>query len=402
MPRHAFFLFPLILCTVLPASGPAQTLAPATASRGGGLLQTCNPTLQVDFTTAFSDGYGCQFTPQVTPGSNVVSNAQWDYYNYATGSWDTRYETAPQIAYFAAQPYPMCYTVMAYDMLASAPCAATACKLITPYAYAQCAGLQADFTIGSIDGGTITFTDLTEYPGGQVATATWSFGDGSSSVASASPTHTFTGSGPYEVCLTVVGEPPASCVASICKWLYLGPPGLPCAEVVVQGFALLQHENIVGVIDTSVTTGMNTRLDWDFGDGAVATGRIAAHAYPLGGSYQLCGTLKVWGPLLADTCVSTLCREVYPAAAISVGELPPARGPVAWPSPFTDALRVAGGPQPRRLMLHDGTGRLVYETWLPAGADPIDLELPGLACGPYVLAVESPAGRLTQLLTKAP
>lgn len=401
MPRTTQIITLLLMGAMAPTFGHAQLLSQDTLSRGGGLLQTCNPSLQIDFSTTYLDGYACQFTPQVTPGSNAISNAQWDYFNYATSTWTTSYEAAPQIAYFSAQPYPMCYTVMAFDMLASAPCMATACKLVTPYAHAQCAGLQADFTIAAVDGSTITFEDLTTFPGGQVVAATWSFGDGTSSITSASPAHSFSGSGPYEVCLTVEGAPPSGCIASICKWLYLGPSGLPCAEVVDQGFAVLQHENIVGVIDTSATTGMNARYEWDFGDGAVATGRIAAHPYPLGGAYQLCGTLKVWGPLLSDTCVSTLCREVYPAVAISVGELPQPPTPTAWPSPFTDALHIAEHPQPRRLSLLDGTGRPVYESTLPASPQPIELALPALPGGAYVLLLESPYGRQTQLLIRS-
>ncbi|MBK8225707.1 MAG: hypothetical protein IPK70_00855 [Flavobacteriales bacterium] len=358
--------------------------------------------MHVDFSTAYLDGYLCQFTPEVTPGSTSVTGAQWDYYNYDSGTWSTDYTSDPTIAYFTPQPYPMCYTVQAFDPMASQPCITTVCKLVAPQAYADCASLIVNFGIAGASAGTITFEDLTQFPAGVVQNTFWSFGDGSSIISSPSPSHTFQGNGPFEVCLTVVGAPPSYCTATLCQWLYLGPAGLPCSEVVTQGFAVLQYENLVGVVDTSNVTGMNARYDWDFGDGAVGTGRIVAHAYVPQQSYSICGTLRAWGPLLSDTCVSTICREVFIMPEVSVAELGGYNARLAWPSPFTDALTVVPSPEWRTLELLDGAGRIVFRRRLAPSAEPSTLPLAHLSAGSYILLLDGVRDRALQRLVKQP
>ncbi len=402
MPFFRNTLASFVIGLAWPIASLGQVLSGYSLAKGGGTLQTCDTSMHVDFSTAYLDGYQCQFTPAVTTGSTSVTGAQWDYYNYDSGSWSTDYTSAPTIAYFTPQPYPICYTVQAFDQLASQPCITTVCKLIAPQAFAECAGLTVNFGIAAASAGTITFQDLTQFPAGVVQSTFWSFGDGSSIASSPSPVHTFQGNGPFEVCLTVVGAAPSYCTATLCQWLYLGPTGLPCSEVVSQGFAVLQYENLVGVVDTSHVTGMNARYDWDFGDGAVATGRIVAHAYVPLQSYSLCGTLRAWGPLLSDTCVSTICREVFIMPEVSIAELDRDNARLAWPTPFADALTIAPSPERRTLVLLDGAGRTVLSRPLAPSAAPSTLPMAHLTPGSYMLLLEGELGRAWQRLVKQP
>lgn len=376
----------LSLLAVLATSGisvQAQLYGGVADQRGGGQVQTCDTSMHVGFAINYLDNYGCQLSPTVVPGNTTVTSAIWNY--YTGGTWWEAYGS-PTIPYVDPTPYPICYTVEAYDMVASQPCVSAVCRIATPVPYAICTQLVADFGIASVDGNTITFENLSQFTGGQMVQAYWTFGDGSS-IASFTPTNSFGGPGPYEICLTVVGGPPTNCVATRCQWLYLGPGGVPCSELVGHGFETLTYNNLVGVLDTSRTSGMNTRIDWDFGDGAVGQGVVAVHAYGTSQEFQLCGTLRVWGPLLADTCITTLCRSVWPTAAVGVEALSEHASGWVWPSPFSDVLNVhtsePGGPSD--LLVLDAVGHAVLRRNLPplTGTTPLDLSV--LPAGYYTL-----------------
>ncbi|HRD51838.1 MAG TPA: PKD domain-containing protein [Flavobacteriales bacterium] len=392
----------ILFFIVLGGAAHGQVLSGLTPLKGGGILQTCDTSMHVDFATTYLNNYGCQFSPDVVLGSTSQISAQWDYYNHALGIWSSEYSTAPTVSYAGAQPYPMCYTVNAFDQVASQPCITTVCKLVTPYAYAQCAAMEVDFTIGSVNGNSITFANTSQFPGGQIAESFWDFGDGSSVASSPSATHAFSGSGPFQICLTVVGGAPDYCTATRCQWLYLGPAGLPCDEVVDHGFSVLQYGNLVGALDTSYTTGMNARYDWDFGDGALASGRIAAHAYAPDQTYELCGTLRVWGPLLSDTCVTTLCRTIDAQAVVGTVEQHIISGILAWPNPFENSLFVAPSAFPRQAQLLDAAGRVVAEQTLSPTVAATALPFHGVPPGAYLLLLHGPEGRQAQRIVRAP
>lgn len=388
------------LLAVVSMSAQAQVLSGIAEQKGGGLLQTCDTSLHVDFSVSYLDNYACQFSPSLEAGDNQVTGTTWHYYDYGTSAWQDEYG-APLIPYSSPQPYPVCYAVEAFDLIAAQPCSAAVCKVITPFQYAACADLTADFTIGAIDGSTITFQDLSSFTAGQIAGAFWSFDEGAT-VPTTSPTHTFTGPGPHQVCLTVVGPPPMNCTATACQWLYMGPTGLACDALVEQGFVVLAYQELVGVLDTSITHGMSAEIEWDFGDGALATGSIAVHAYDPYQAYDLCGTLRVWGPLLSDTCVSTICKQVFPVAEVSVNELPGWPGGLAWPSPFDEELRVSVTEGGGDLLLLDATGRVVMQERIPGTPSAFTLPTSALPPGCYTLLVLGASGRRTQRVVKQP
>lgn len=370
------------------------------APKGGGVLQTCDTSMHVDFTTTYLDGYACQFTPQVEMGATSLISAQWHCYNGL--SWLQAYGS-PVVGFSGPGPYPACYEVQAFDQVASQPCSTVVCKLIRPQPFAVCANLQPAFSIAGVSGSSITFASQSQFPGGAIASLLWSFGDGSPAASAPSPTHAFGGNGPYQVCLTVVGAPPEYCTATLCQWLYIGPGGLPCEQLVSQGFMVLQHNNLVGVLDTSLTSGMEARVDWDFGDGASATGIVAVHGYEPFFNYELCSTLRAWGPVLSDTCVSTLCKQVSVFPAVSIGEeASPPPGLLAWPSPFDDRVMVRALPGGGRAELLDGLGRAALSRWLEPSAAPQALPLGALPPGSYTLVLTEGGRRSAQRLMRQP
>ncbi|MCB9182540.1 MAG: hypothetical protein H6591_01380 [Flavobacteriales bacterium] len=379
---------------VLPLT--AQLLSGHRVQRGGGVLQTCDTSMHVDFTIDLLDDFVCHFQPVVTAGTTSIASQSWHY--YADDTWWEAFGS-PTIPYYSETPYPMCLQVEAYDQTAMQPCSTTVCKVVQPLAHAICQGLTADFGIAAVQDSTITFQSLAQFTDGLIASEFWSFGD-ASLPTSASSTHTFSGAGPFQICLTVVGAPPENCVTQECQWLYMGPGGLPCEALIDQGFIVLQANEWVGVIDTSWTTGAQVSRSWDFGDGTYAEGLVAAHAYATPQPVQLCGTLRAWGPQLADTCESTLCQDVWPFPLLGVTEPGSRESFRAWPSPFTDALLVrapAGLADEVRVV--DATGRLMLRVAGRANGEQV-IQLAHLAPGAYTVICVGPAGTAARTVLK--
>ncbi len=135
------------------------------------------------------------------------------------------------------------YWVCMY-VVASNTCVADTCMMISISSNPQPCNLDANFTWqtspqnSTTAGNTVYFlnTSLGYTPGDII---TWSFGDGSTS-NQANPVHTFSGSGPYNVCLNVEhllntpGAPP--CVSEICQAVSIPPTLLaypnPATDVV--------------------------------------------------------------------------------------------------------------------------------------------------------------------------
>ena len=385
IPRLTLLLFLLITASRV----CAQLYPPAHSEvRGGGTMQGCDTSLHVGFTSEIVGAYTHVFTPAVSPGGTVITGSQWNY--YSTDLFQLAGDQNLQVTFPGIGDYPVCLTVSAIDVDGQQPCTTAVCDLFHPLADSSCSSLLADFTIASVDGQTVTFADLSSFAA-DIMQHYWSFGDGASSVQGVAE-HAFDGPGPFEVCLTVVGPAPVFCSATTCKWLYLGPSGVECGTVLQQGFLFLQQENLVGVLDTSSTFGMNNAVTWDFGDGSFAEGNVAVHAYAQG-SFQLCSTVRVWGPLTTDTCTSTLCRTVEAVPMVGLAEQVGDEPLSAWPNPFTDRLVLSGlRTGPVEVRVYDALGRVVYQALAQSGSASLNLNLDALAPGTYAVHC-SQAGR---------
>jgi PKD repeat protein len=339
----------------------------------------CDSSLVVDFSVTDNGLMSYTFTADIDTGSVTITGLAWTYFNITLST-----NVLPSFTeqYYVPGQYPVCLTVDALDQQAQ-PCVTSTCELVSIYADSSCSDLVADFTITGIAGNMVSFGQQASFTG-PIAGYQWTFGDGTSDT-SPDPSHTFAGTGPYEVCLTVAAaQPDDECFATECKWLYLGPGSVPCSTLLDQGFLVIAMDNTVGVLDTSTTSGMNYTVDWDFGDGYTSSGQVAYHSYLSSGVYNVCETITLWGPLNPDTCVNTVCTPVS-VYVTGVGEAL-ADGPVrAWPNPAHDRLLVAGlPPDVGTIDLVDALGRRV-RTWSVGPQGNADLGLAGLAPGTYGL-----------------
>ena len=146
----------------------------------------------------------------------------------------------------------------------------------------------------------VYFTNLS-VPPTTAATATWTFGDGSSATTW-NAVHEYAQPGRYNVCLRIFVSP--NCVREICDTILVPMPPPACLELSKFHFEKFSNDNQKYKFTADY---INTALiyTWTFGDGTGSHDPIAVHRYEHPGIYVAC--LTVWrGP----NCASTTCKEI--------------------------------------------------------------------------------------------
>ena len=352
--------------------------------------QPCDSLNTATFSHTNLGDYLYSFAPVLPVGSSALST-EWAFLGEDFSQYS--YAQQPQVAFPAEGDYMVCLNAVLLDDQQAA-CTSTHCELVPLPVDSACAGLQPAFTIG-VQSGAITFTDQT-VSNGPVQSLTWDFGDGSSSTE-ATPTHTYPGMGPYETCLTVTT---ANCTATACNWIYLGPANVPCDTLLHAAIEVILYERTVAVFDQSITSGMNSSIHWDFGDGGTAYGSPATHTYAEDGFYYICGSVALWGPLASDTCMTEVCQWINtnPNAA-SIDQQTAKSVLQAFPVPFSDKLTVKGSRPGAYWTLLDVLGGVRLSGVVPADST-IVIEGKELRPGVYIVRVFSRSGMANLRIVK--
>jgi PKD repeat protein len=135
----------------------------------------------------------------------------------------------------------------------------------------------------------------------------WNFGDGNTDT-SRNPTHVYSSSGSYTVCLSVISaydsfSLPIIC-DSICTTVTVGPAAA-CQAAFYLGIDTLNLYNLY-IINNSTGTTSATNYAWSFGDGSTSTAQYPTHQYSTFGLYNLCLTISD----SAAGCSSTYCDSI--------------------------------------------------------------------------------------------
>lgn len=354
---------------------PFRSLWPALAAAGlsAAAQPPCDSLHTASFTWQNTGNYNVMFTAEAPPSGSAVWSNDWGFAgeSFQQTAW------GPQVQYTFPGPgsYLACMlATVQHDQLGG--CLSASCELITVPVDSLCTGLTAAFTIG-VQGDSILFINQSQTPPG--AAVHWDFGDGASSTGPA-PAHTYAGTGPFQACLTVTSGP---CAATVCNWIYLGPSPVACGVLLHPAMHIVQLDRAIAAFDHSITSGMEHGVRWDFGDGATATGSPALHIFEEGGTYDVCATVKLWGPLAADTCTDVTCGTVHLMVSAAVNEREAAGRLRAYPLPFSERLNVAGAPAGAHWELLDMLGRKLLEgTTSATGAVSISGET--LPDGPFL------------------
>ena len=152
---------------------------------------------------------------------------------------------------------------------------------------------------------------------GSVVYSVWNFGDGTASVNTqglTQPTHTYTASGLYYICLQVISVVPGTttitCGDSICHSVQVQAPST-CT--LVANFTTTATSSPMSFIFQNTSTGYaaGDSIRWSFGDGSVSYDANPTHTYANYGTYNVCLRVKKNPtPAGATPCVSEICHTI--------------------------------------------------------------------------------------------
>jgi len=141
----------------------------------------------------------------------------------------------------------------------------------------------ADFSY-SVNGQSVSFTDLSADTDGAIVSWSWDFGDGSSST-NENPSHWYSNSGTYTVRFTATDNDGAS--RSQSKGVYISPTK-SSNNPPVADFSYSVNGQSVSFTDLSADTdGAIVSWSWDFGDGSGSINGNPSHWYRNSGTYTV-------------------------------------------------------------------------------------------------------------------
>ncbi|MCB0402506.1 MAG: PKD domain-containing protein [Flavobacteriales bacterium] len=194
------------------------------------IAQPCN--VNAAFNSIDNGNGNFSFTNQST-GSNLSY-----YWNFGDGSWSST--TSPSHTYQANGTYAV--QLYAFDMLDS-NCYDLSVQTIVVSGISNPVACQAGFIVypDSMNPGNVIVVNNST---GNFLSYYWTFGDGNSSTL-AYPSYTYSGSGPYELCLTVY-DSINNCTSTYCDSIFSGgivlKPGGFTINVIAPGTTGIEDE----------------------------------------------------------------------------------------------------------------------------------------------------------------
>ncbi len=231
--------------------------------------------------------YGASFVDSSGTDPNLTTY-HWDFGDGSTSSAQN-----PTHQYSNPGWHTICFTINVSGSL----CQDTKCDSL--YVGQQSSSCQSGFSYTNTPNGNhaFAFNNTSQASGGAVAYE-WVFGDGSSSTQ-ANPTHTYSNTGTYSVCLrvTVSINGNVICLDDHCTTLTVTNVPPTCSALF--GF---QSTGL-----TAYFTGpANYAQSWNFGDGQATNATNPTHIYAASGTYNVC--LIVLDS--ATLCTDTYCTDV--------------------------------------------------------------------------------------------
>ena len=181
--------------------------------------------------------------------------------------------------------------------------------IIIPSANPNC-GIYAayQFARDSIQSNTIHFTNISKSYNA-INYVRWYFGDSTYSTVY-SPSHTFTRSGLYHVCLLIKNDSLSSCSSDTCMYIQIEVPVVCNIQAYFNSTVDSLHSNIIHFNNYTTNLATTDSAYWDFGDGTTSRDANPIHTYAQGGTYNACLTIsRITTPGTAP-CISKFCRTI--------------------------------------------------------------------------------------------
>ena len=242
------------------------------------------------------------FFANLSSGTNTSTSYFWDFGDNTYSS-----DENPIHLYATSGWYYVCLTIMdsttnCYDMY---------CDYIN-ITIGGGQGCQSYF-YGSPGWNPNSF-EFFDMSSGNASNWLWDFGDGNTS-AQQNPVHTYssTGSGFYQVCLTIEEYDPITqtliCTDTYCDSIYMWNQFSCQADFYAQNLG----NNEAMFTNTSYPqSGLMSTVDIDYGDGNIGYGISSSvnHTYSNAGTYYVCVTVTEYDALQAVICTDTYCDSV--------------------------------------------------------------------------------------------
>lgn len=311
-----------------------QTLSLFGAGNAQRALSPCD-SLNANFTYTVS-GNTVVFTDLSTAAGGSIFSWAWSF-----GDAGASTQQNPTHTYAGPGGYVVCLVVTGGN--AGILCRDTLCFDIvihdTPMSPCDSIGLIAGFS-ASGGGNTLAFTDVSTIANGTIFSWSWNFGDAGTSFTQ-NPTHTYTNTGVYTVCLVVSAYGPSSntmCSDTICKEVVVDhlTDGCLCDSsffsAVGAGFTL-SGTNPISCTPVALDT--CDKVHWIWGDGSPNTVSVGSatvfHTYATAGGYGICMVVKRFS-IDGKVCLREFCKQ------IQVGEPKLCDNNIVKNGSFTDGL----------------------------------------------------------------
>lgn len=246
----------------------------------------------------------------VSAGSTVIAWS-WDFGDPASGANNYSNLQYPQHYFNGTGAYNVCLTVTVVN--GEDTCDFTICNPVKIKCPCE---VHASFKYKTQDC-TTQFAGTAVSPYGTIISYSWNFGNPASGVNNTSnlqnPTHTFTQSDAYNVCLTVTSvNGKDTCTDTYCQKI-----AVECPKCELKAdFKYSVGEKCEAKFGGFAYTGLGTSIlswSWDFGDAASGASNTSnlqdpVHYFSATGTYNVC--LTVTAVAGADTCKTQICYKV--------------------------------------------------------------------------------------------
>ncbi len=252
-----------------------------------------NPIPVANFTTnSVCAGAITSFTDATTIASGTITGWSWNF-----GDTSTSTDQDPTHIYTNPGSYLVQLTVTSADGCTHS---VTNTVVVNPLPVANFSSTSA------CQGGAVSFTNLSSVSSGIITSYAWNFGDAGSSTAQ-NPSHTYAGSGNFNVNLVVTTA--GGCTQNVSHPVTINP--LPTANFTA---APVCSGSSMHFINTSgISTGSITSYAWDFGDTHTSTQTSPHHTYSGPGTYTVRFIARS-GFGCTDTLIKTVTVNPIPAA----------------------------------------------------------------------------------------
>ncbi len=274
---------------------------------------TCNLVASFNF-------FGAASSPLVQSFVNTsIGAAPSDSIRWTFGDGTSSNVYSPTHTYANYGVYNVCLRIIKRNNLGvlQTNCVSEKCRLDTIAAPISFCNIQAYFSYSATTSqpNSIQFTNQST---GVLNTdlLTWNFGDGSPLVVgNNTPTHIYTISGTYNVCIRIVRNTPGAvpCVREYCKLVTIVIPTACNLQANFTWYrdSLVTVPNSYHFTNTTLGLGATDSVRWSFGDGTFSNAVNPTHGYNQPGSYVVC--LRVQKRNNSGTlsnCVSEKCYTI--------------------------------------------------------------------------------------------